>query len=918
MRPFLSLILIFVYSFAFPQSENESLRSTVPVPPAEMRAAWITSVSNLDWPKPGDRNDIEAQKESLINYYDSLVSLNMNAAFLQVRPECDALYQSSYEPWSRYLTGVQGIDPGYDPMQFAIEEAHKRGLELHAWLNPYRINASTNDGSGYYSPEHVYMEHPEWALTYADGKKILNPGLPEVQLYIKEVVGDIIQKYDVDGIHFDDYFYSYSGTPTSLDQATYEAYGAEYATIGDFRRGSINKMIANVWDTIQSVRSYIRFGVSPFGIYGNGMNPDGITGLDAYNTIYCDPLAWLAEGTVDYITPQLYWPTGGSQDYAKLLPWWADWVNTYNRHLFPGHAIYRLASDAPVARISDTSSSLHELKDYFNQTEPNAKTQADPWTLDQIVRQIEINRQHADLGALGSVYFRMNDFYRVNNLHSYLKEQVYFNKVLFPEMSWKASSAPEPPSALRLEQVDSNSFFSLVWDHPKDSIRYVIYAFNSSQSSGPYTLDENRIAITYNKDFNLSSGEIPYGSSLVVTALDRYGLESAPSAVFNADTPQKVVLFSPEENATNVVSSAKLQWYTAKFASRYKVEIALDNTFTNGLLSVILEDTSIFISQIPLEGETQFFWRVAGENISGAGTFSDTLSFTTGYPSSVTLIKPAHHAQSVELQPEIAWSATTGTDSIQVQISEGGTGFSIWSMVVDTTVVRNEASSFVLNKQLRTLYTHYIRIRGINNFGTTAWTEVSQFKTLLPPPAPPIISSPSNNAVELLIPVTINWNVSAGATSYVLQLSDNVNFSNLLLDKPVYNSNSYELTGLEMGTSYWVRVAARNAGGVGEWSELTKFSTVSPVTDINKIYEDKIYLYPNPGNGNFHIEGLSKTEISKIVVTDIVGREIYSKEVNSSTGSSLIDLQGGQNCNPCLLKVETHNGLYIIKILIKP
>ncbi|MGK7391367.1 MAG: family 10 glycosylhydrolase [Candidatus Cyclobacteriaceae bacterium M2_1C_046] len=908
MKSYLNIFCCLIFCNSFAQVSNENLRSEVPVPRGEMRAAWITSVSNLDWPRPEDRNDVEAQKASLIRYYDSLVSINMNAAFLQVRSECDAFYDSPYEPWSRYLTGVQGKDPGYDPIQFAIEEAHKRGIELHAWLNPYRINASKSAGDGYYSSEHVYVEHPEWALTYDDGGKILNPGLPEVQEYIKVIVGDLINRYDLDGVHFDDYFYAYGGTPTSMDQETYDTYGAGYATIGDFRRGSINKMIANVWDTIQSVRPYIRFGVSPFGIYGNGMNPDGIIGLDAYNTIYCDPLAWLAEGTVDYITPQLYWPTGGNQDYSILLPWWADWVNTYNRHLYPGHGIYRLADDAPVARTSETASGLHELKDYFNINNTSARVQADAWTLDQIVTQVEINRQNADLGTLGSVYFRMYDFYRVNGLSSYLKEQVYFNKVLFPEMTWKTPGAPEPPSNVRLEQLPGDPFYSLAWDHSKDSIRYVIYAFDPSQPAGTETSDDNRLAITYNKHFNLP--EIS-GYSVVVTALNRYGTESAASTIFVADQPDKVVLISPD-SAAILPSSDSLVWHSAKNSSRYRLELSADESFATDFRSHILKDTVVMISDLKLEGERLYYWRVAGENISGTGIFSDTLSFTTGYPASLALLSPEDKATNVELQPELFWEASEGIDSLHIQISEGGTGFNTSTIVFDKIIPDNDTSSYKIDSTLKTLYTHYIRIRGSNEYGITAWTPVTQFKTLMPTPDPPVIIAPLNNSTEVEIPVTVTWSASEGATSYQFQVSYGEGFTNLLIDQSVYGALEYSLNDLELGTSYWSRVAARNAGGLGEWSVAITFTTQMPVTGVDGPEDGKILIYPNPGDGKVFIQGISGS--AKISVTDITGKLIYpSKEIKAINNQIFLDLRG-KVCQPCIIKVESSEGSGSFKV----
>lgn len=410
-------------------------------PTTEFRSVWISTVSNLDWPKSDEIGDLAAQKAELIRMLELYADMNLNAVFLQVRPECDAFYNSSYEPWSRYLTGTQGQDPAYDPLAFAIEEAHKLGLEIHAWLNPYRVNASTSDGGSYYHSTHVAVEHPEWVMEYDTGKKILNPGIPDVSSYIGSVVKDIVSKYAVDGIHFDDYFYAYGGTPDALDQTQFDTYGGGL-TRDNWRRQNINRMIDTVYKAITDTKSWVKFGVSPFGIYKSGV-PSGIVGMDAYSVIYCDPLAWLQSRSVDYLTPQLYWPTGGAQDFETLVDWWAQQCKTNSRHLYAGQGIYRLA-DNPAKTTSTNSNGgdLHELKAYFDNPSmlESSKGTGDPiaeWTNDQIGLQIDLIRDNIANNALGSVFFRANDFDRVAGLSTYLKTNKYTQTVSTPVMDWK-------------------------------------------------------------------------------------------------------------------------------------------------------------------------------------------------------------------------------------------------------------------------------------------------------------------------------------------------------------------------------------------------------------------------------------------------------------------------------------------------
>ncbi len=337
-------------------------------PKSEIRAVWVATVSNLDWPTGGNRYNMEQQKILMRGILDTALSLNLNAIFFQIRPQSDALYESEYTPWSENLTGVRGKDPGYDPLAFTIEEAHKRGIEIHGWLNPYRFETYIGKYSG--KPGDFNADHPEWMLTYSD-HRILNPGVPEVQEHMKDIVGEIIHKYDIDGIHFDDYFYPYGGT-NNEDIATYNAYKGDFTNIGDWRRNNVNHMIQLVHDTIQSVKPYVRFGISPFGIYGNNENPQGIIGLDAYNTIYTDPKVWLSSGSIDYINPQLYWPIGGSQDFSKLVPFWAQMAKDNNRHMIAGHGIYRYDSNPDASRLAVEN--IHENKQYFDWGNSSSRT----------------------------------------------------------------------------------------------------------------------------------------------------------------------------------------------------------------------------------------------------------------------------------------------------------------------------------------------------------------------------------------------------------------------------------------------------------------------------------------------------------------------------------------------------------------
>ncbi len=262
-------------------------------PKREFRGAWIATVLNLDWPSSPFLTT-DQQKQHLIDILDGLKAAGINAVIFQIRSECDAMYSSDIEPWSYWLTGQQGKAPNpfYDPLQFAVEEVHKRGMEIHAWFNPYQADRNTTDYP--VAPNHVTVLHPDWLIRFGT-KIILDPGLPMVRDYVTSVIMDIIKRYDIDGVHFDDFFYPYEGI-TNEDDATFAHYSRGFTNRGNWRRDNVNIFIKEVHDSIQAVKPFIKFGISPFGIWKNGV-PPGTTGLDAYSEIYCDPMAWLHQGT---------------------------------------------------------------------------------------------------------------------------------------------------------------------------------------------------------------------------------------------------------------------------------------------------------------------------------------------------------------------------------------------------------------------------------------------------------------------------------------------------------------------------------------------------------------------------------------------------------------------------------------------
>ncbi|MED9948489.1 MAG: family 10 glycosylhydrolase, partial [Peptacetobacter hiranonis] len=375
----LTVVMLAVFMFVGSVSYTNNAQAAE----KEMRAAWVSTVYNLDWPKT--KNNASKQKQELTQLMDKLKGCGINTIVLQVRPESDALYKSSINPWSKYLTGTQGKDPGYDPLAFAVQEAHKRGMELHAWMNPYRVTSSGTNLNALVS-SHPARKNPSWVIKY-NGKMYYDPGNPAVVDYLVKTVKEVVDKYDVDGIHFDDYFYPSSSFP---DDTSYQVYGKGQDR-NNWRRENVNTLLKRV-KAVVNARSGCEFGVSPFGIWRNKSAdcPDGseTSGSQSYYNMLADSRTWIRKGYVDYIVPQIYWPIGLKvADYSKLVKWWANEVKGYDVDLYIGQGIYKQGQ------------SSHGGQNIAK----------------EIKNQIKINKQYSTVK--GSMYFSARDI--VNNAGIY-------------------------------------------------------------------------------------------------------------------------------------------------------------------------------------------------------------------------------------------------------------------------------------------------------------------------------------------------------------------------------------------------------------------------------------------------------------------------------------------------------------------
>ena len=493
-----------------PRPDERALLGDPPDVPREFRAAWVASVANINWPsRPG--LPVQEQQEEAVALLDLLEGLNFNAVVFQVRPQADALYRSDLEPWSYYLTGTQGQgpEPHYDPLAFWVEEAHDRGLELHVWLNPYR--AHHPDG-GEVTASSIVRRRPELALALEGGYWWLDPAMEGTQDHSLEVVKDIVRRYDIDGVHFDDYFYpypSYNGERDFPDDKSWEEYleaGGQLAR-GDWRREAVNAFIRRVYQAIKEEKPHVKFGLSPFGIWRPG-NPESIQGFDQYGQLYADARLWLNQGWVDYWTPQLYWPVNQiPQSYPVLLGWWAQ-ENPQRRHLWPGINIGQVPGDRGV---------------------------------DEVINQIMITRGMIP-GSPGNVHWSIGPLVSGEALARGLREGPYAGDALVPPSPWLDDEAPAPPSVeTRIEGTD----LRVEWHHsnPDDVFRWVVYhrtgevwgyqVLNRREDAALIPLHgaQGGTAGTLSSGSRGAARDTPTLTAVAVAAVDRTGKVSKPIIV---------------------------------------------------------------------------------------------------------------------------------------------------------------------------------------------------------------------------------------------------------------------------------------------------------------------------------------------------------------------------------------------------
>lgn len=783
-------------------------------PKREFRASWLTTVWAIDWPNPHSKPDAAGQLKQQ-EYMLSLIKLhekaNLNAIFFQVRGFCDAMYNSKYEPWSQYLTGTRGGEPTYDPLQLVIDSAHARGMEVHAWLNPYRY-ASSDATFGKNHEKDYYLTHPDW-LVDCGGITILNPSLPEVREQICKVVADIVENYDIDGIIFDDYFHQ-SGYKDSYDQEQYDATGNGMSR-ADWRRAQNNLMVRMVNDTIKAIKPWVKFGIGPAGVAGKANTSAPVYGVEPcptpssdwqYNQIYADPLAWYNEHTIDYMAPQIYWTIDSWANYDVIAKWWSDMACHFNRHMYVSHTLQNMVSDN---QITSGKHGKQEIGD-----------------------QIALNRLYDRMDAPGSCWYSFSTGMSTKDFFNYIGKDVNGRPAVVPQMTWMATNECLYVNNIR---VEGNQ---LVWNAPQENLRYVVYQIPTSEvgQHGAVGTSRNLLGTTYTTSFKLDNKfvtDVTIPTTYAVAVLDRFGNEHPARTMDNASwgkSPKAEIVY-PANNAATVMP-CNVSWKAVEGADSYFFQLSKSADFAT--LDYEYEVTSPYFYLGKIYWLTQdgtYYWRVRTRSINKEDSFTDVHAFNGSYFRmqspiegdtcdfhSPTFVCDSISYHTVEYTFEIATNTKFDANSI---VHVGVSSTPRYTLPVDLLASRD----------------YYVRVTASFNDMEVMCKEV-KFRTMAQFVPVPIITSPADGTHFAGNDVTVTWKEQA-SSGFQVEFSQKSNFPNrtttkVRVDDP--NVFTCTKTGLKTGTWY-IRVSAVAEGGLTDPSEMVTVHMGSTVDVDNVLVE---------------------------------------------------------------------------------
>jgi uncharacterized lipoprotein YddW (UPF0748 family) len=653
----------------------------------ELRGVWIATAIQLDWPRTLDK---ELQQDRLHEYIRRAYDIGLNSIFFQVVARGDAMYRSERLPWSPWLTGTPGGDPGWDPLAYAIECAGMYGMELHAWFNVFLVgNIGNTPKSLYSTPAHIVFTSPEWIDT-VDNSEWINPGNPEARQWIHDTVLELVENYDIDGIHFDYIRYSTSGLPS--DPELYEQYAESGNTgIDDWRRENINQFVRTVYSSIKERKPWVKIGSAVTGSYQ--YYPDAPPSNWGYSDVFQESRLWLQEGVHDYVAPMVYRAIGNEPEPGRIYPspdfvyLSQDWVsNSFDRHVYIGLGVYR---------------------DFIRE---------------ELDIQIDTLRY---IGADGQISFRYEHIAADPPF-----SDRYMNRSLIPVMPWGDTEPTPPVTDFAFSRHSDKPVSVLQWEQPEDIIRrFVIYRFSDNNLPESEMIDAKHIdhitnKLYYNPDF-IDDGKFYFA----VTALDRNNNESGLSPVVRIYPPEIPILISPADDSIRQRDTLILKWEYTAGAAEYYLELSRQPDFSDDILiqSTGLEDTSYTVTG--LDGQQNYYWRVKSRNPAGDSEYSNIFRFETGFPPAQELVSPLHAA--VGISGEVVtflWRSDTTAHAYRFQLSPLRS-FPSEYMTHDTTVTDDTSITvFDLDKDRA----YYWRVGGINDFGMGVWSSVWGFRTAQP------------------------------------------------------------------------------------------------------------------------------------------------------------------------------------------